>query len=115
LLNDLHLLQVMQYLNIGNLRAETQLADFPIFLSAIVSEFNQQNASVIIDEASSCDSPHSLDDAEPIFITVWLYLICAVYADSIKFGITAAETQGRDGHASTYFSTCWSIYFPLPV
>ena len=103
----------MQYLN--DLGEDTQLADFQIFLSAIVSEFNQQNASVIIDEASSCDSPHSLDDAEPIFITVWLYLICAVYADSIKFGITAAETQGRDGHASTYFSTCWSIYFPLPV
>ena len=103
----------MQYLN--DLGEDTQLADFQIFLSAIVSEFNQENASVITVQASSCDSPHSQDDAEPIFIKVWLYLICAVYADSIKFGITAAETQGRDGHASTYFGTCWSIYFPLSV
>jgi hypothetical protein len=48
-------------------------------------------------------------------LTVWLYCIFCFDANRIKFGITASDEHARDCNASTWFGTCFTRYFELPV
>lgn len=49
------------------------------------------------------------------FLTVWLYCIFCFDANRVKFGITASDEHARDCNASTWFGTCFTRYFELPV